>query len=225
VFPYAFWTHTGETGLGNGLVILSKHPLFRGRELRFVAQDPNAFVDRMVIAANVLTADSYFTVLCTHLQAGLTGEPLTVKMEEIQETLAWAQAEGYLEAGWPAFWLGDFNAGPDPLMTCDPSSECPEPPDLANYDLVRQTFTDPNEGFPECTSCRDQFIPMAVIAIFNNEPDQRIDHCFHRGLETGVFVSGDRVFDEPQSIMIAGGETLEWLSDHYGMSCAFAGSP
>ena len=55
-FPYSYWTWTGVAASGNGLMILSKHPLYRGREIQF-AQGTTTTVDRMAIGATVVDSD------------------------------------------------------------------------------------------------------------------------------------------------------------------------
>lgn len=235
VYPYSWWTWSGETNWGNGLVIASKYPLYRGRERRYQAQDPGMYVDRMVISAHVLTPTSYFPVMCTHMQAGLQPSYRAIKQAELDEALAFATEQGYLDG--PLFFLGDYNFGPDPTGQCvdgrDPPCEgactqegqpCTLPPDVENYDRILQTFEDPNAGWTECSSCRDQFIPMAVLPLYTNEPDQRIDHIFVRNLGASELVARERIFDpdDGYEIVLAGGETIYWLSDHYGVKASFA---
>lgn len=232
VYPYAFWSWAGTTQNRNGLLIASKHPLYRGRVLDYAVQS-SLFTDYMLIAAHVLTPTSYFPVMCTHLQAGLEQAEIDEKTAEIDEAIEFAQAQGYLDG--PLFWMGDFNAGPDPSGQCVPGADpvcsgacttetpipCSEAPDEVNWNRVKVTFTDPNEGWTDCTTCRDMFIPLQLVPLYNAEPDQRIDHCFYRNLGTSQFVSSERIFDEPQMIM-SGGKTLETLSDHYGVRCTFS---
>src|SRR5687768_11303946 len=72
-FPYATWRWTSpdDTILGPGLLIASRHPLYRARSLAYEAMNEGSIVDRALVAADVLTDAAYFTVMCTHLQAGL----------------------------------------------------------------------------------------------------------------------------------------------------------
>lgn len=234
VYPYAWWSPAGETNWGNGLVIASKYPLYRGRERRYQAQDPGRYVDRMVLSAHVLTPTSYFAVMCTHLQAGLQPEYRGIKRAELDEAIAFAGEQGYLDG--PLFFLGDFNFGPDPTGQCVDGAEppcqgactqesqpCTLPPDVENYDRALQTFGDPFAGRTECSSCRDQFIPMAVLPLYTNEPDQRIDHVFTRNIGASRMLSGERIFDgdDGYQIQLSNGETIYWLSDHYGMKGTF----
>jgi endonuclease/exonuclease/phosphatase family metal-dependent hydrolase len=243
-YPHSFWTFAGQGHpLGNGVLIVSKHPLYRGRELAFQAQ--SGIVDRVIIAANVLTADSYFTVMCTHLQAGLdTGGPgasVSIRQAEINEVFAWAQAEGYLAAGNKTFWLGDFNAGPDPVGQCagmmPPSPDCCDPmaamnactavADVDSYNLVKTMFTDANDNTLGCTSCRSRFIPLQVLNTFNYEPSQRIDHCLYRNIGASVPIEKGLVMTQDPAIQYSGpgapqgGEVLHSLSDHDGVRCKF----
>jgi endonuclease/exonuclease/phosphatase family metal-dependent hydrolase len=221
-FPYAYWSFTGDTLWRNGVVLASRHPLYRGRELLYASNDPGNFVDRIAVAADVLVeGESYFHVICTHMQAGL-GEPgLTVKAAEIDELDAWADLEGYLDSPHDTFLLGDFNLGPDPIGACTESTDpmC-LPPDLANYDKLLETWLDVGASATFCTQCRDVFLPMQVIPLFEDEPDQRIDLCLYLGTNGSLPGTVQRIMDEPVEIM-AGGETLTSLSDHLGVSCRF----
>jgi hypothetical protein len=242
-FPYSFWTWqgTGQHPLGNGVLIASKFPLYRGREHVFAAQ--NGIVDRVIIGADVLMPDSYFHLMCTHLQAGLdTGNPqasVEVRTAEVNEAFAWAQAEGYMDG--PTFWLGDFNAGPDPVGACDgvadpddccsptdPLGACVNTADTVNYDLVDTMFDNAATDAIGCTSCRGQFIQLAVLNTFNSDPSQRIDHCWSRNLGGTTIVQGvSRHFTEDIALPYNGpgaparGETLNFLSDHYGVRCRY----
>jgi endonuclease/exonuclease/phosphatase family metal-dependent hydrolase len=239
VYPYATWrwrNPTSDTQLGNGLLIASKHPLYRARSLEYQAVEGTTVVDRGVMAADVLTPDAYFTVMCTHLQAGLKASQVTIKGEEVSEAVAFARAEGYLDDGHITMWLGDFNSGPDPT---DPSScpanpdccvapECTEAPDTATYELVKSMgFTDPNTDALGSTSGRKVYIPLQVLNIYNKEPSGRIDHCFYRGLPGVDFGGGSIVFDEDPMIAYSGpgspqgGEVLHTLSDHLGLRCGW----
>jgi endonuclease/exonuclease/phosphatase family metal-dependent hydrolase len=238
VYPYATWRwrNTSDTQLGYGLLIASKHPLYRARSLKYEAIGANSVVNRGLVAADVLTSDSYFTVMCTHLQAGLDAASVTVKGGEITEAVAFAQQQGYLADGHITFWLGDFNAGPDPT---DPSL-CPDDPDCCvapactktadttSYELVKSMgFTDPNTNALGATSSRSVFIPLQGLPIYNNEPSQRIDHCFYRGLPMADFGGGSIVFDEDPMIDYTGpgapqgGQILHTMSDHLGVRCVW----
>jgi len=229
-YPYSYWDPVGETAFKNGLLILSKYPLYRGRTLYFVANNTPPFPDRAAIAAWVVHTDWAVPVICTHLQAGLAGtEDPAIRLAEVGEIDAWAQAEGYLTVR--SLLLGDFNAGPDPDPTdfeCDdpattPAVELCEAADLVAYNAVlADGWTDPFPADSPCTSCRAQYIALELIkGLFADEPDQRIDHCFYRnlGVDT-VFNGGDVVLDEVQSIPYMS-ETLLTLSDHYGVECIF----
>ncbi|RMH44048.1 MAG: hypothetical protein D6689_03550 [Deltaproteobacteria bacterium] len=67
VFPYSYWSWTGVTPFNNGILMLSKHPLYRGRELFFDGDGQG--VDRIALAVDVVTDTSYFHWLCTHFEA------------------------------------------------------------------------------------------------------------------------------------------------------------
>jgi endonuclease/exonuclease/phosphatase family metal-dependent hydrolase len=228
-FPYAYWNPVGETVFKNGLLLLSKHPLYRGRVLYFENNNTPPFPDRALIAAMVVSDDWNLPVLCTHLQAGLAGtEDPAIRLAEVGEIDDFADAEGYLDGA--ALLLGDFNAGPDPDTTdfeCDDPDtkgevELCEPADLVAYQAVLDDgWTDPFPADAPCTSCRAQYIALELIAgLFADEPDQRIDHCWFRNLDPAVFIGGGVVFDEVQSIPFMD-ETLLTLSDHYGVECSF----
>lgn len=233
-YPHSYWTWTGQYVQGNGLLIVSKHPLYRGREHYYTMGNGGPTVDRMIIGVTMVDSANQWhaNVLCTHMHAGLKAADLPVKLDEATEINTWAASEGYTTG--PTFLLGDFNAGPIPpsfLDACecdtngntDPNTCTPcDAADLATWNKVREVFTDP---FPEnadfFTSGRDQFLQLAVVpGLFPDEPTQRIDHCMYRDLGAAEFLSGETVLDEPQTISV-GGETLEYLSDHYGVSCTF----
>jgi endonuclease/exonuclease/phosphatase family metal-dependent hydrolase len=233
-YPYAYWSWTGQYVQRNGVLIVSKHPLYRGRELYYAMGNEGPSVDRialgvtMVDSANAWHAD----VICTHMHAGLKAVDLPKKLSEATELNAWAATEGYTTG--PTLLLGDFNAGPVPpsadVCECDDLGDTDpltckkcDAGDLATWNKLGEVFTDP---FPEdadfFTSGREQFLQLAVVpGLFPDEPTQRIDHCMFRDIAPAVFVTGNTVMDAPQSISV-GGETLEYLSDHYGVMCSFA---
>jgi endonuclease/exonuclease/phosphatase family metal-dependent hydrolase len=224
-YPYAFWTDyssNGPTGYGNGEMILSKYPLYRGRVHPYVAIAPTHSVDYMLIGADVLEPQqSYFHVMCTHTQTDLDDADVAIRGAEVDEIVAFAQTNGYLDG--PTFLLGDFNMGPMTDSACTPTTtpSCPLP-DLANYDKLRATFPDPNVGWLECTWCRDRAIPLQVFPrLFAADPDSRVDHCFARNLGASALRSVTTVFGEMQNIPF-GSETLVSLSDHLGVRCTFA---
>jgi endonuclease/exonuclease/phosphatase family metal-dependent hydrolase len=239
VYPYATWrwrNPNGDTQYGTGVLIASKHPLYRARSIKYVSVDPTTVVDRGLVVADVLTPTSYFTVMCTHLQAGLDASEVTIKSNEITEAVAFAQEQGYMDAGHITFWLGDFNAGPDPtdpsLCPGDPDCcvqpACTKTADTTSYQLVQtKGFTDPNTNALGATSGRSVFIPLQVLPVYNNEPSQRIDHCFYRGLPMADFGGGSIVFDEDPMIAYSGpgspqgGEVLHTMSDHLGVRCVW----
>ncbi|MBE7451198.1 MAG: endonuclease/exonuclease/phosphatase family protein [Kofleriaceae bacterium] len=226
-FPYAWYETSVVNPLGNGLAILSKRPLYRGRHLRYVMNDSNNVVDRAVIAATVVDAAGGYHahVLCTHIQAGLDGAGVTRRQAQLAELGAFVTAQGY--AGAPAILLGDFNAGPDPDPgddECSDDSNCAPTclgADTASYAAMATTYgwDDPASTlFSACTSCRDQFVQMATLNLFPCEPSQRIDHCFTRNLAGAAVTAITRELDDPVSISGAGG-TAMWLSDHYAVRC------
>ena len=234
-FPYSYWTWTGVAASGNGLMILSKHPLYRGREIQF-AQGTTTTVDRMAIGATVVDSDDawHVNVLCTHLHAGLDPvDDFPIKGSEIDEIETWADAQ------WPdgpTLLLGDFNCGPMPPSadpcdcdtnggSCETVDHC-DAPDMTNYNKLLETWTDVFAADDDFfTSGHDQFIDMSLVpGLYPNEPSQRIDHCFYRDFTQEEFKAGELVLTEAQSIDIVVNEvdiTLEYLSDHYGVQCTF----
>lgn len=218
-FPYAFWYERGTTPMGSGLLVLSKHPLYRGRALVYAQQEPGGYFDKAVVGVDVVTDDSYFHFMCTHTAAptDATGPPL--RMAQIDEMNAFAATNGY--GSGALFALGDFNTGPDPTQSCTPTTTpaCNEP-DVTSYAKLLETYTDPNEDWDQCTWCRAIAMPFQLSASFGADPDQRIDHCLHQGLTAGHFKSRSLIFDEVVAIQV-GSLTLEHFSDHLGVSCTF----
>jgi endonuclease/exonuclease/phosphatase family metal-dependent hydrolase len=218
-FPYAFWTDTnttGATGYANGVLIVSKQPLYKGRKLRFVANDPEGFVDRVIIGADVLMPDSYFHLMCTHTQAGEDDASRAARSAEVDEIVGFAQTNGYLSG--PTFLLGDFNAGPDPTGSC---TTC-IPPDMAAYTKLLQTWTDPNQAWQQCTWCRANAVPLQVFPnLYGNGADARIDHCLYKNIGGSSLQLGALAFDQMVSIPW-NSETLHNLSDHFGVRCVFS---
>jgi len=212
-WPYIFFSYINTTTWGNGVMILSKHPLYRGRHLRFEHNDSSGVIDRIVIGADVVTDTSHFHVLCTHLALDID-----IRNDEIAELKTWAQAEGYYDA--PTFLLGDFNTGPKTSPSiCDPCN----PVDTTGYDAVREDFTDPNEGWDQCTLCRAISNPMQVIEPDPNNADKRIDHCFFRGIGTSTMQASSIVLDQEISLDTpSDGVVQTHYSDHVGLSCTFA---
>ncbi|HUH02234.1 MAG TPA: endonuclease/exonuclease/phosphatase family protein [Kofleriaceae bacterium] len=213
-WPYIFYSNINTTPWGNGLMILSKHPLYRGRHLRFAMNDSSGVIDRIIIGADVVTSDSHFHFLCTHLEPS----DVPIRNAEIAEIRSWAEAEGYL-AG-KTFLLGDFNTGPATGPAgCSPTCK---PADVTGYDLLRQDWTDPNEGWDQCTYCRDIATPMQLLGVDPDDPDKRIDHCFYRGIGTSTLQAKAVVLD--QSITVThpqDGEVVTNYSDHLAVSCTF----
>jgi endonuclease/exonuclease/phosphatase family metal-dependent hydrolase len=217
-WPYAYWSTIDTKGWGNGLLILSKHPLYRGREIRYEAQPTggNAVLDRIAIGVDVVTDDSYFHFLCTHLHHEAS-EP-QIRMDEIDELNAWAMTEGYFDG--PTFLLGDFNAGPKTSpSTCEPNCT---PTDVVSYPHLLQNWTDANEGWDQCTFCVAQANPMQLLAPDPNYPDQRIDHCLYRNIGDSVQQSREIILDEPITIEHDTEGTVQtYYSDHLAVSCTY----
>jgi endonuclease/exonuclease/phosphatase family metal-dependent hydrolase len=223
-WPHVFWSWQDSKVWGNGLMILSKHPLYRGRELVYTMNDTNNVLDRMVIAADVVTDDSYFHFMCTHLHHAAE-DPL-IRQDEMRELNELATAEGYWEAGQNTFLLGDFNTGPSTTSTsCNPC----DPHDVASYNMILDDWTDPNENWDQCTFCIDIAGPLAILGGKESQVDQRIDHCFYKG--SGVTHQSSRViYDGPLELDVPGenpdgGLINATLSDHIGVECIFAPDP
>jgi len=235
VYPYAFWTWTGTYQLRNGLLIVSKHPLYRGREIRYTMGNDGPTLDRMAIGAVAVADDWHLNVVCTHFHAGLQGGDPEIRLSEAQELESWAATEGLADD--PSLLLGDFNSGPVPpswqnTCECNDNGEADAgacnncvAPDLGTRNELQNTWTD---CWPEdadfFTSSRPQYLALAVVpGLFPDEPTQRIDHCMYKGLGTSAFVSGSSgtVLTADPNLDI-GTETLHYLSDHYGIRCTFS---
>lgn len=216
-FPHSHYSALGDSNFGNGLMILSRYPLQDGKALLFDEADPLGLTDRMVISADLELEDGSMSILCTHVQAGLGDASIAVRSAQLQELVTFAEEQGYLTG--PTVVLGDFNMGPDPVENCTPDSEpaCLAA-DVQSYEQMLMTFDDPAADWAQCTQCRDVFLPMQVIDIYADEPDQRIDHCFTRNLGAWSVSSTETIFDDTVSIE-ADGETLTSLSDHIGVRC------
>jgi endonuclease/exonuclease/phosphatase family metal-dependent hydrolase len=211
-FPYAWWTWEGDAAFGNGVLIVSRHPLYRGRALRFEANDSSGFVDRMVLAADVVTESSHFHVLCTHLEAF----DRDARAAEVDELVTFAEAEGYIDG--PTFLIGDFNAGPET------GAECPACTDIdeENYDKLLETWTDPRAGNLECTWCADAWVPLQLLDVAKDQyHDARIDHCFTKEIGASVLITSETIFDEVVTYDVDGEPVMTQLSDHNGVSCTF----
>lgn len=219
-YPHAYWsTIPNETAFGSGMLLVSKHPLENAQALRFLAEDLFGVQDCGVLAAEVVLDGMQLRVACTHLAAGLGGGGVMRRQAQIAEAIDWL--DGLPPVDGPTFLLGDFNAGPDPVGACTPSTDpaC-EPADVASYAQVLEHFDDPNADFDECTQCKEQFDSLQTIAVFSTEPDQRIDHCFVRDLAPLVHLDSQIVLGDEVAIPFEG-ETLEHLSDHRGVRCNF----
>jgi len=240
VYPYSYWTETGKFASYNGLLIVSKHPLYRGREVYYSqGNDGPQTVDRMGIGVTVVDKDGewYANVMCTHQHAGLdpAGETTNsdIRSSEITELTALGTEEGYYDG--PTFMLGDYNSGPGVPPedcecettpdTCDPICR---PPDMTAYGVaISLGWTDPfpTDPSPFWTSGREQYTSLELIpGLYPAEPSQRIDHCFYRNLGTSVFKDGGIELDDPVDIEVEGldgPETIHYLSDHYPVSCTF----
>lgn len=228
-FPYSWWNLDRVNGEGNGLAVVSKVPLYRGRFVRFEKNDTNNLVDRGVLGVTaVKDGEWYAHIVCAHMNANLDEEGNGIRLSQVAEIKDLAMEEGYLSG--PSFFLADMNAGPmaPSNLTCECevvegtcTPEC-QPADTGSYDAVRESWTDSNAAMDDCTQCRDQLNAMAVLSIFDREPSQRLDHCMHNNLSGGAgFKSSNFVLDEPQTIVDGNGEPVPFLSDHKGLRCVY----
>jgi endonuclease/exonuclease/phosphatase family metal-dependent hydrolase len=232
-YPHSFWSWTGQYPQRSGLLILSKHPLYQGRETYFTMGNGGPTVDRMAIGATVIPSSNawYVNVLCTHQHAGLKSGDTDIRQSQGAELKTWAMAENYFSE--QTLLMGDFNAGPGwaaapacecGVMTTTCDNDC-DTPDTVAYNAVKADWTDAFDGATFFTSGREQFLQLALVpGLFPDEPSQRIDHCFFRNMGAAQIIPADtkRVMDADQTISINGGsETLNYLSDHYGVQCAF----
>ena len=218
-YPYSWSSDSGDSVAGSGLLILSRHPLEAEAELVFVDKDPLGLTDRMAIATDVRAGVDRIHVICTHLNSGLDAGNTEVRLKQVDEIIEWSHDQGYLDG--PTFLLGDFNLGPDPIGACTAASDPPcLAPDEATYAYLIETFDDPNRNWKQCTQCREVFLPMQVIDLYADEPDQRLDHCFVKNIEPLAHAFSEIVFDENLSIEIDG-DTIPSLSDHLGIRCVF----
>ncbi len=215
-FPHSFWTWTGDTAFGTGLLILSKHPLFRGREQHFPGD--GGAVDRAVISADVVTPDSYFHFVCTHLEAF----ELSIQNAEIDKIAQYVDDNGY--TGEPTFLLGDFNTGPSTgcfytAQGCEPDSR------IEAYNRLLTTWTDAADGFAadtECTYCREFADPMQLIPTTNFFEDVRIDGCLYKDLGAAVPTAVQIILKDLVTYESGGETRMTQLSDHRGIECNFS---
>lgn len=244
VYPYAAWDLRGTSSLSNGVMIVSKVPLYRQRFVRFTMNDGNT-VDRAVIAATAVDEGErwHLNVMCAHLQAGLDPSNTTARRDQLREIDELAEAEGYNDA--PSVLLADFNAGPDPDPLDEECTEgvpsCPatcSAVDTLTIDMVEDTYgwTDWSDdlAFTPCTYCKADADALAYpVALFPCEGSQRIDHCFTRNLGTAAVTSMTREMDEdpnydPPIPLRNDPETGEpignaaTLSDHFAVRCDIA---
>lgn len=204
-WPYAFWDYTKEFVWGNGLLILSKHPLYRGRSKWFEANDDLEICDRMVLGVDVLMEDSsYFHVMCTHLQAQEGDVNIAIREAEIAEVRSWAEEQGYYDG--PTFFLGDMNCG---VQTAPCTGVTCTEVDADNYQRLLEDWNDPNEadgGVPnvagQCTYCVETARPLQRLdecasgGIADCDPDVRLDHCFYHAIGTSELAEASIVLDD-----------------------------
>lgn len=218
-YPYSVVPGAAATPSTSGLLIASRLPLEDASEYVFEQADPTGLTDRLVLGAQLDFQGRSVRVLCTHLVSGLDVAGTAARQAQVRELVRWADDQGYL--GGDSVLLGDFNAGPDPIGDCTPSSEpaCLEP-DLTTYDLLLDAFDDPFADATLCTQCRDVFLPLQILSLFDDEPDQRIDHCLVASASGLAFRTGGVVLDQDPGIA-AGSTPLRTLSDHLGVTCSF----
>ena len=170
-------------------------------------------VDRMVIGVDVVTEDSYFSVLCTHLEAYAPA----ARSAETDELNAWALTEGYLDR--TTILLGDMNCG---VETGTPCADCDFAVDVASFNKLKETWDDLADGLDECTYCRDASDPMQLIPPQEKGPDQRIDHCMGINYAPSTVQSATILLDEIVTYTAGGAERMTQRSDHNGVRCAIA---
>lgn len=222
-YPYAMWTWTAENAFGNGLALVSRHPMYQGRELRYEA-NVEQVVDRVLISATVVTEDSHFNVLCTHLQAFNDPEYLAARQAQIGEIEDYLVDNGY--DGERTFLMGDMNCGP---TTGCAFSECMDEADTASLAMLEANWTNaanvvgvPAGGDGEtCTYCHLYADPLQLIAPTDNFADSRIDHVMYRDLDS-VPTSCEIFLDDTVTYTAGGGDVTTQLSDHRGVACSFA---
>jgi endonuclease/exonuclease/phosphatase family metal-dependent hydrolase len=241
-YPYIAYDQAGETSFRNGLMILSKVPLYRQRFFAFTMNDENGIVDRAVLAATAVSDDWHLNIVCTHLQAGLDESNTLTRRDQLREIDLLAEAEGYNDG--PSVLLGDFNAGPDTDTTntqCEGISGCPAactPMDTETITSVSTVYGwddwADDLNFNLCTYCKDEADALAhPILLFPCEGDQRIDHCFTRNLGTAEVIGMERamtqVFDDPDDpkdgpLATTQGD-VNTLSDHFAVQCEIGVPP
>ncbi|HTM19853.1 MAG TPA: endonuclease/exonuclease/phosphatase family protein [Kofleriaceae bacterium] len=237
-YPYSFWTWDGEFSLRNGLLIVSRHPLYRGRVMRYAMGNDGPTIDRMALGVTVVddAGGWHANVVCTHMHAGLPDADKAIRLSEAQELQTWAASENLTDG--PSILLGDFNSGPVPpswqgICECSTEGELDAGPQICDDCVAADTATraELQNTWTDCwaedadffTSSRDQFLQLAVIpGLFPDEPTQRIDHCMYKDLGGAAFVPGSSgtVLTEDPALDVDG-ETLNYLSDHYGIRCTF----
>ncbi|HEY3354046.1 MAG TPA: endonuclease/exonuclease/phosphatase family protein [Polyangia bacterium] len=215
-FPYAWWQEERTAAAGNGVLILSKHPLYRGRDLTYTVQDFPATLRRKLLGVDVVTPDAHFHVMCTHIASTYDATGQTQRLAQIAELNTFATAQGY--AAGPTFLLGDFNTGPDPIGTCEAETPPCLAADLVSYNKLLETWTDPNADWNQCTWCREAALPMQVGT--DNSADSRIDHCMYQAIAPATFKGRSLIFDAEINLTV-GTSTIKHLSDHYGIRCEF----
>jgi endonuclease/exonuclease/phosphatase family metal-dependent hydrolase len=224
-YPHAFASNLpDQTAFGAGLLIVSKHALEASTALRFAEEDPFGVVDRSVLVSDLTVSGQPVRVACAHLNPLLSAEGIASRGAQVDELFAFLDQQPAHDG--PLLLLGDFNAGPDPIGTCGPTTTpaC-DSPDTTTYDKVLTRFDDTGAELAACTQCKAQFDAMQVSGLFSDEPDQRIDHCFVASLAPHVHLETQIVLDEQVAIPF-GEETLAHLSDHRGVRCTFgAASP
>jgi len=218
-YPYSVVPSVADTATTSGLVLVSRLPLEATDEYVFEQGDPAGLTDRLVLGAKLEFQGRDVQVLCTHLVSGLDDEGTASRRAQADELVQWAQARGALDED--TVLLGDFNAGPDPIGKCtaDSSPACLEP-DVATYGALLEAFDDPFADATFCTQCRDVFLPLQLFSLFDDEPDQRIDHCMVARASTLDFRSGGVVLGGDPDLTF-GSAPLRTLSDHLGVTCSF----
>jgi endonuclease/exonuclease/phosphatase family metal-dependent hydrolase len=237
VYPYAVWGDQNANNLSNGLLIVSKVPLYAPHYLTYPTNDGNQFVDRAVLSATAIAEDWALHVLCTHLQPGLDTPNTTIRRGQLEDLADFTEQHGYSDG--PAVLLGDFNSGPEanpnePTEECTNTTQCPDGcylPDAMSIAMMETDYgwTDRSDehGFSSCTWCKVEAEQLAVfLDQFPCDGSQRIDYCFVRGLTGGSDVTAiARTMEQDPDVDIGNGERAHTLSDHYAVECTIAPPP
>lgn len=205
-------TSTGNSRIydgGNGVLLVSPHPLRETETLRLKA----SFANRVAQIARIDLPTGPVEVACTHISANQALPPLQSGdgwwTEEKEAQIATIADRLKERAGCgPQIIMGDLNTSTEngDLIAGSESA----------YDvLVSKGFESPAATWapPVCSSCAENTFK-------DSEGDSRlIDHvAFRTGDVTLVEATGvERLFDEPATFDVDGETVESSLSDHFGI--------